>query len=286
MMQITTSSSSRLIIVGGGFWASITALLIARLEPDREILLLGEEHSFGGNTILPICTASLQPSYRRILDPLVVKEWNGFTISGDATTRWVDGRLWLLAAEQLHLEIVGQLRGHQYRLNTAIRELSSARVILHSGEVIEGTEIIDMRTKPGTSGHFEMPLQLITRDYQLDGAHSLDGPDFRVSADPSGNICDFTQILPLADNMVRVNTICPFVGGPISLANGSAPLFANGRMIAESSELVPSIPSPQQYGHLRPVRSDHTLRGMLGGYVVDAMTYAETLCRIRDQSVA
>ena len=286
MMQITTSSASRLVIVGGGFWASITALYISKLEPGREILLLGEDRSFGGNTILPVCAAGLQPGHRRILDPLIVKEWKRFSFSCDASSGWVDGRLCLLAAEQLHLEIVEQLRGHQYRLNTAIRELSSTCVILRSGEVIEGTEIIDMRTKPRSSGNSEMPLQLITRDYQIDEVHDLSGPDFQVRTDSSGGIRDFTLTLPLAPNMVRVNSICPFVEGPISLSTGSAPVIANGRMIAESSELVPAIPVPQHYGHLRSVRPDHTLRGMLGGYVMDVMTHAETLCRRRDQSVA
>jgi lycopene beta-cyclase len=105
-----------LTIAGGGLAGCLTALALAKLQPDVSILLVERGDSFGGNHIWSFFDADVAAEDRWLIEPIIARSWDGYDIRFPARARTLPTRYNSTRSDLLDALVRDRLRPDQYRL--------------------------------------------------------------------------------------------------------------------------------------------------------------------------
>ncbi|QLC22460.1 hypothetical protein HFP51_09870 [Parasphingopyxis sp. CP4] len=193
------------IVVGSGLEAGVLALLLDRMLPHSDVMLVSEEPMVGGAHQKPVLLSAIPNSFLDLFDPLIVKAWSTFCVEGALRSERFNAQLVLLAGEQLHVELLERFAPSRLRLSTPIARVSHQSIHLASGEILSAREVVDVRQQGSI-----VPLakhcprySVIVRDLDQEQPHGLAEPVLYSELERSVEGIVFAQYLPLTATMLR-----------------------------------------------------------------------------------
>lgn len=112
------------IVAGSGLKAGVLALLLDRMLPHSDVMLVSEEPMVGGARQTPVLRSAIPQSYLEVFDPLIVRSWLTFGVEGPSRAERFDAQLVLLAGEQLHVELLERFASASLRFSTPIARIN------------------------------------------------------------------------------------------------------------------------------------------------------------------
>ncbi|MGF1549973.1 MAG: lycopene beta-cyclase CrtY [Sphingomonadaceae bacterium] len=170
------ASRDRLLIAGGGLAGSLAALAMKNMRPEAPILVVEEKKRFGGNHIWSFFDEDVADEQRWLVEPLISHRWSGHYVAFPGHSRRMRAAYNSIRSSQLDAVMRATLNPDQYRLGERIAAVREDRLILHSGEVIEGRGAIDARG-PANLSLLELGWQkFVGREYEFEKPHRVDRP--------------------------------------------------------------------------------------------------------------
>lgn len=133
-----------LLIAGGGVAGCFAALAMARLRPEAEMVLVGEEVRFGGGSAMLVPDAGLLAEERDLLGPSIARRWNSCYVSLPSRSRKLKLASHLVTTEAIHRAVADALPDSRAR-NAKVVAIRDDSLLLPGGESIVGTGALDAR---------------------------------------------------------------------------------------------------------------------------------------------
>lgn len=179
----------RLVIAGGGLAGCLTALALARLRPEVDLLLVEKGETFGGNHVWSFFDSDVAAEDRWLVEPFVARSWEGYDVRFPARARTLPTGYNSARSELLDQLVRERLRPDQYRLGATL-----------SDEDID----IDARG-PASLDALDLGWQkFVGHEYVTDAPHGLDRPvvmDATVAQDEGYR---FVYCLPFAKDRLLI----------------------------------------------------------------------------------
>ncbi len=193
-----------LVIVGGGLAGSLAALAYARARPDAPLVLIEQGPNFGGNHIWSFFDADLDPEGRQLVEPMIDRSWPGYEVRFPRRRRTLSTGYNSLRSDLLDREVRRRLRPHQYRLETAVAEISAGGVTLADGERIDAICVIDARGAI-PDRNLELAWQkFVGIEFRMRRPHGLERPVVMDACVPQLDGYRFLYSLPFDSNRILV----------------------------------------------------------------------------------
>ncbi|TRD11286.1 hypothetical protein FGU71_05105 [Erythrobacter insulae] len=195
-------------VLGGGLYASLTALALAHCRPDHRIYLVTDTTPLERDVISPVLRSSLNHSAQELLEPFIVSKWPGYFISRNGEPQFHEGEVLLLAKEQIQAEIAIQSPRLEVVHSSKKLEIQPNLVELPTGRALAVDHIIDLREEladPENGMAFNKVLQT---DYVFDAPHGLPHPVmYLASPEAEASNEKYSQLIPFSETHLRVVTI-------------------------------------------------------------------------------
>lgn len=168
-------SALPLVIVGGGLAGGLAALALAKQRADVPFLLLEQGSTFGGNHVWSFFDTDLDATERRLVDPLVTRNWPDHEIVFPRRLRKLAIGYNSVRSDTYHARILELLRPERYRLESEVQSLAADHVIAE-GEKIAARAVIDARG-PGPMSGLDLGWQkFVGHTYAFDRGHGVARP--------------------------------------------------------------------------------------------------------------
>jgi lycopene beta-cyclase len=133
-----------MLIAGGGVAGCVAALAMARLRPDKALLLVGEEVRFGGGSGMLVLDAGLSQDERALLGAIEAKSWGGCYVALPSRSRKLKLACHLVTTEAIH-EAVGDALGDDSTRTAKVVAIRDDSLLLPGGETLGGEGALDAR---------------------------------------------------------------------------------------------------------------------------------------------
>ena len=208
-----------LLIAGGGVAGCVAALAMARLKPEKAMLLVGEEVRFGGGSGMLVLDAGLSAEERALLEPIAVRSWDACYVSLPSRSRRLKLACHLVTTEAIHLAVGDALPEGTLRTAkvVAIRDDS---LLLPGGDSLGGDGALDAR---GWAQQTTLEIgwrHRTARTCRFADPHRVDLPVLADMTLETGGCGHFTCV-PLDERTLRVERV-DYGHGPDAGGDGAA----------------------------------------------------------------
>lgn len=183
---------------------SLTALALARLRPDVDLLLVEQGPGFGGNHVWSFFDADVAAADRWLVEPIIARRWQGYEVAFPARRRTLPSGYNATRSELLDRLVRERLRPDRFRLSTPIVAVEPGAVHLGNGERIEADAVVDAR---GPAGFDALDLgwqKFVGREYRLARPHGLADPIVMDATVDQADGYRFLYCLPFAEDRLLI----------------------------------------------------------------------------------
>lgn len=262
------------ILVGGGLQNGMIVQALRNYQPDARIALVERGEALGGNHTWCFHAEDVGSSTTRWLEPLVVHRWPGYRVRFPSYERTIAGEYSAVTSPRLHEVVAAAIGGHQgsrLLLGASAVSVEPTRVVLDSGDSLEGTAVVDARgpgsgEPPQAAGY----QKFVGLELELAGTHEVELPVLMDATVDQSHGYRFFYVLPLGPTRLLIEDTyfheLPSLDLP-ELRDGIL-RYAEGRgwrPVAIAREEVGVLPMPWR-GSFRLPRGEPLVAGYRGGW--------------------
>jgi len=247
-----------LVIAGGGLAGCLTALALARLRPEVELLLVEQGETFGGNHIWSFFDSDVGPQDRWLVEPIVARRWDGYDVRFPGRERTLATRYNSCRSELLDQIVRERLRPDQYRLGASADEAE-----------------IDLDAR-GAASFDALDLgwqKFVGREYRLSHPHGLKQPVLMDATVDQADGYRFVYCLPFSEDRLLIEDtyystdtrLDPGEIGQRIEAYAAAQGWKISELEKEESGLLP-VAIGGDFGAFWPARGAPARIGLRGGF--------------------
>jgi lycopene beta-cyclase len=194
---------SAVVLAGGGLANCLIAWRLHACRPDVPVTLVEQGPTLGGNHTWSFHGGDVTADQLSWLQPLVAHAWAEQVVRFPEYERQLRTPYYSVTSGRLHEALMAAL-GPGVRLRTEITDVSPGGVRLESGEVLEGSLVIDGRGAGPMHG-FDLRWQkFLGIEAELDGPHGLEAPVLMDATVAQRDGYRFVYVLPLAPRRVLI----------------------------------------------------------------------------------
>lgn len=191
-------------IVGAGLAGGLIALALRARHPTLDVRLIDEATVVGGNHRWSFFGSDVDDADRWLVDPLVTQRWPDHAIMFPAHARSFPAPYFSIESERLDAVVRRDLPAGALMLGRKVIAVSPTAVVLHDGERIEATGVIDVRG-PGDLSVLDLGWQkFVGRDLRLAAPHGAPTPVIMDATVAQIDGYRFVYCLPLAGDRMFV----------------------------------------------------------------------------------
>ncbi|MBX2805317.1 MAG: lycopene beta-cyclase CrtY [Hyphomicrobiales bacterium] len=191
------------IFAGGGLSSSLAAYRLKTSRPDANVLVIESGPTLGGNHTWSLHRTDLTPEQNKWLSPFIRYCWDGQQVRFPGYERSLSTQYQSITSERMHSVTAGAL-GNAILLNTQVRSLGEAEVVLENGETLTARCVIDGRG-PVASRHLDLGFQKFAGlELQLNQPHGLAKPTIMDATPSQDDGYRFVYTLPFSEETVLI----------------------------------------------------------------------------------
>ena len=236
-------------ILGGGLAGGLTALAIARAQPDLSLLLVEQGEKLGGNHVWSFFGSDVDKKGRELLAPLVAAGWRGYDVRFPDFERTLDTTYYSITSERFDAALRTALPARAIVTGLRVLACSADAATLSDGSRIDARSVIDARGLRNL-GHLTGGWQkFMGRRLRLPSAHGLQRP---VVMDATVDQLDgyrFVYCLPFSETEVFIEdtyysdspTLDTEALGERIAGYAAAQGWYDGEVVAEETGVLPVV---------------------------------------------
>jgi lycopene beta-cyclase len=195
--------SGTVVLAGGGLANSLIAWRLLALRPEVPVCLLERGATLGGNHTWSFHGGDLTPEQLQWVRPLVAHAWPAQRVRFPEYERRIETPYYSITSERLH-GVAAAALGPRARLGAEIVDVQPHGVRLGSGEVVEGSLVIDGRGVPAMR-RFDLRWQkFLGLELDLARPHDLTAPLLMDATVTQQDGYRFVYVLPLAPQRLLI----------------------------------------------------------------------------------
>lgn len=196
------------VLVGGGLQSGLIALSMFRAQPERRIALVEAGARLGGNHVWSFHSADVPDEARPIVDPLVVRRWDGYDVRFPNLHRRLDETYASVDSDRFHDVVEAAFRAHprsRLLLGRLAIEIGANRVVLEGGPTLEADLVIDSRGPGRPARDCSVAFQKFV-GLELEVETALDDlrPTIMDATVPQRDGYRFVYVLPFSPHRVLI----------------------------------------------------------------------------------
>ncbi|MEH6714807.1 hypothetical protein [Parasphingorhabdus flavimaris] len=197
-----------IIVLGGGLFASLTAIAINQSNKHAPVYLIDEGRILDQEVITPVFESDVPLELKPFLEPMIVKAWERCFVSQLENVAVYNDRVFLIAPQQIIAELFGGGPTTKIFECAHVSRVTPKSVTLQNGKKLAAGIVLDLREHDCPQINQPQTYNVIESDYVLDVPHGLEHPvmyDTSISRSQNGD--RFSQYIPLGDCFLRVVTL-------------------------------------------------------------------------------
>jgi lycopene beta-cyclase len=212
-----TSEPFDYLLIGGGLQNALIALAVLERAPSARVCLVERGAALGGNHLWCFHGADLSEAGQRLVAPLVVRRWDGYSVRFPSFERRLNTPYAAVTSERL-AEYVSEVFARAPRsrliLGRSAAHVEAKQATLDDGQELHAQIVIDARGPEAHSGEHVIGYQkFVGLELELERPTELSEPIVMDASVRQDDGFRFVYTLPLSPNRVLVEDTY-FADGP------------------------------------------------------------------------
>ena len=166
-------------LVGGGLQNGLIAVALLRARPEVRIALVERDQQVGGNHTWCFHSGDIPDAARVFVDPLVVHDWPGYSVSFPNLQREVDARYCAVTSERFDAVVgkaVASAPGCRLLTGVTATKVAPNQVTLDDGTRLAAELVVDARGPQATGDEPEGYQKFLGLELELSSPHKMERP--------------------------------------------------------------------------------------------------------------
>ena len=207
------------LLVGGGLQNALIALAVLQRDAGARVGLVERGPTLGGNHLWCFHGLDLSEAGQRLVAPLVVQRWDGYTVRFPGFERQLATPYAAVSSERLAAHVASVFAAHprsRLLLGRHVEQVSAQSMVLDGGEALHGRVVIDARGPEAFDPERELVIgyqKFVGLELELEQPTTLSAPIVMDATVRQEDGFRFVYALPLSPTRVLVEDTY-FADGP------------------------------------------------------------------------